>query len=124
MAGYICVGMLAAFGALCALWCLFGWLLPGGRDGILVCRENGDADAAHLAHRYLWLRGMGFLSCPLLVVARELKEPERVWLESHGIEICSPAELSARLGIGEEEIGGTGNGDSPGHHQRRGVSEL
>lgn len=124
MAGYICVGMLAAFGALCALWCLFGWLLPAGRGGVLVYRGESEADARFFARRYLWLRGMGLLDCPLVLAAREPEEPERRYLESRGIELCSPAELSARLGIGAEEIDGTGNGDSPGRHQRRGVSEL
>ena len=28
MAGYILLGFLAAFGALSALWAIFGWLLP------------------------------------------------------------------------------------------------
>lgn len=124
MAGYICVGMLAAFGALCALWCLFGWLLTGCRGGVLIYRGGSETDERFFVRRYLWLRGMGLLNCPLVLVAREPEEPERRWLERQGIILCGPAELSARLGIGAEEIDGTGNGDPPGCHQRRGVSEL
>ena len=121
MACLICLGALAAFGLLSIFWCLFGWLLPK-TGGVMLCLEGEDAHA--LVRRYLWLRGLGVVACPLIVADRDLAEPERAWMESHGVEVCPPEALAQRLGIGERNIDGTGNGDSPGRHQRRGISEL
>lgn len=117
----LCLTTLAVFGALSVLWCLLGWLLPSCGE-LMVCRV--DADAHAVARRYLWLRGMGLIRCPLIVTDRDLSAAERAWMEEHGIEVCPPEELLRRLGMGENELDGTGNGDPPGCHQRRGVSEL
>lgn len=121
MAFFIIVGTLAAFGLFSAFWCLFGWLLPK-TGGILLCPEG--TDAAALARRYLWLRGLGLISCPLVVADGALTEVERTWLFSHGIEVCARDALASRLGIGEKNTDGTGTGDPSGRDQRRGVSEL
>ena len=121
MAMFVCLGTLAAFGLFSVFWCLFGWLLPK-TGGVMLCLDEPDVHS--LARRYLWLRGLGAISCPLIVMDRRLTAAERTWLTSHGIEICGPADIAARLGIGAEDIDGTGNGDPPGRHQRRGISEL
>ena len=102
--------MLAAFGALCAVGTVLGWLLPKGRGCALVC--FGPPEEGLLA-RTGWLREMGFLTVPLIVVA------EGEW---PGAEICSREELVSRLE--REYIHGTGNGDHTGRHQRGGVPEL
>lgn len=99
MAWYIIVGVLAAFGTVSALWAMLGWLLPAGKQGTLIFA--GKADAGAFARRYLWLRGAGFLSCPLIVV--EPEDCDEAWLAEKGIEICTLEELSFRLGIGAEE---------------------
>ena len=67
MAGYICIGGLAAFGLLSMLWCLFGWLLPSGKKGVLIC----IGDPVFL-HRFLWLRSLGLLRCPILIADIDL----------------------------------------------------
>lgn len=121
MVWYICLVTLAAFGALSAIWCLLGWMLPSGGE-VMVSGEGADAHA--VARRYLWLRGMGLIRCPLIVVDRDLAAAERAWMEEHGIEVCLPEELLRQLGIGENNFDGTGNGDPPGCHQHCGVSEL
>lgn len=115
MAGYILIGFFAAFGAFSVLWAVFGWLLPGGKGCALVC--VGDPDAGILS-RYRWLRGMGFLNCPLLIVVDEALPDDR------GIEICSREQLVSRLEQERNLNNGTGNGDPAGRHQRRGISEL
>lgn len=104
MAGYIVIGALAAFGLLSAVWVLCGWILPSGREGLLLFPAAQGEKALSFAWRYLWLRGLGFLRCPMVMVDTGLGDRERQWLESHGIEICGLEELNARLGIGAESI--------------------
>lgn len=124
MAGYILIGVLAAFGGVSVLWTLFGWLLPGSSGGVLVYPGRPGEGELSFARRYLWLRGLGLLKCPMIVVDLGLTVREKEWLETRGIEIRSPEAFAAGLEIGAEEIDGTGNGDPPGRHQRCGVSEL
>ena len=106
--------MLAAFGTLCALWTMFGWLLPGGRGCALVCW--GIPDEGILA-RYRWLRNLGLLACPLIVIAEDGPEGKDA-------EICSGEDLLFRLEMERKRFDGTGNGDHSGHHQHGGVPEL
>ena len=113
MAGYIVMGTLAAFGALCLGWLLLGWLLPSGEGCAVVC--FGEPDEGILS-RYLWLRNMGFLHCPMLAVAEDPGQREG------SVEYCGGEQLLLRLEL--ERNHGTGTGDPPGRHRRRGVSEL
>lgn len=117
MAGYVALGALAAFGLLGILWASLGWLLPAGKGCALVCAE--DADEGILS-RYLWLRELGLLRCPLIIMS----ESESLYQKIPGVERVSPGALISRLK--EERYGndGTGNGDSSGRSERRGVSEL
>lgn len=118
MAGYILLGFLAAFGALSALWAIFGWLLPANRKGLLI--YVGD-ETGFFVRRYLWLRGLGLISCPLI-----LTEPvncDRDILLTQEIEICSPEELALRLGIGAKDFD-AGIGNYSRCHQHGGISEL
>lgn len=102
MAGYVLVGALAAFGAFSVLWAMLGWLLPAGQEEVLVLPGRKGKGALPNAGRYLWLRGLGLLKCPMVMADAGLSDREKVWLEHKGIEICSLAELSERLGIGAE----------------------
>ena len=100
MAGYICIGGLAAFGLLSLMWALFGWLLPVCREGWVLC--PGETGKLSFVYVYLWLRGMGLVKCPLILADMGLDDAEKARLTDKGIEICSLAELPARLGIGAE----------------------
>ena len=111
MAGYIILGLLAAFGLLSALWAAFGWLLPGDRGWVVV--RYGKPRPEQMA-RIRWLKSMGMLSCPVLIVT-ETGETET------DTEICSGENLLSRLEWERNRFDGTGNGDHPGHHQRGGV---
>lgn len=103
MVGLVILSAFAAFGFLCAVWAVLGWLLPGlrGERVLVICTTPGA-----LRH-CRWLRDWGLL---------------------HG-RICfagDPAPLRM-IDFGnteQEETYGTGNGDHPGHHRCRGISEL
>lgn len=115
VAGWFVLGTLAAFGLLSVLWALLGWLLPGDRGCALVCW--GIPDEGTLA-RLGWLRSLGLLHCPLLVVAEEGQAIPP------GTEICSGEALLSRLEWERNRFHGTGNGDYTGCHQCGGISEL
>ena len=120
MAGCILLGTLAAVGLLSILWVFFGVFLPGSRGGVLICLgwpEKG------LVERYRWLRNLGLIHYPLMIVTEHPEDRELRSLGC-GIEICSPDALWHRLERERTEIDGTGNGDPPGRHQCRGISEL
>ena len=112
---WIVAGTLAAFGLLSALWCLFGWLLPRG-SGVMVCAPEEQA----FIRRYQWLREMGLIRCPLLIVDRA----EISRLEQLGAEVWSRETQEARQRTGEKDVDGTGTGDPAGRNQRCCISEL
>ncbi len=114
MAGMILLGTLAAMGAMSLLWAAFGWLLPSEEGCALVCVGEPDE---RILWRYRWLKGLGLLRCPLLVVTEKIPEGDTA-------ERCSREELLVRLERERNGEHGTGNGDPPGRSQRRGVSEL
>ncbi len=95
------MAVLAAFGLISIIWAAFGWLLPCCREGWLV--YPGRRGKLGFVQIYLWLRGLGVLRCPLILLDLTIGEEERRFLEDKGIEIYSPAELLPRLGIGAEE---------------------
>ena len=99
MAGSLCIGALAAFGLLSILWCLFGWLLPSGEKGVLVC----IGDPVFL-HRFLWLLSLGLIRCPLRIPEGDFSRKQRDQLLERGVEICSREQLLSEIGIGAEEV--------------------
>ena len=115
LAGYILVGMLSAFGAMGIFWVCLGWLLPGGKGCALVCL--GEADPG-IVSRYCWLRDMGFLHCPMIVLSDRESDYRQI------CETIRPEELPSRLQKERCGADGTGNGDSSGRCERRGISEL
>ena len=114
MGGFMILGVLAAFGLFCALWAVFGWLLPGLRGCALVFV---GVPGEMMLKKYRLLRDMGLLECPLLAVAE--RETERT-----DIEICCREALLSRLEMERNRFDGTGDGDHSGNHQRGGVPEL
>lgn len=124
MGWYIIIGGLAAYGLLCLAWAVCGRLFPAGEEGVLILPELPEDSRWPFVARYLWLRDLGLIRCPLVVADSGLNTQQRQWLEAKGIEICKPEALPAGFGIGAEKRDGTGNGDSSGHHRRGGVPEL
>ena len=112
MAGSFIFAALAAWGLLSGLWAILGWLLPSGQGCVMVC--YGEPDIGIIS-RWKWLTGLGLLRCPLIAVAAGQTEET---------EISTGEELLCRLEMERNRFHGTGNGDSSGRHQRRGISEL
>ena len=96
---WIILTVLAAFGALCALWALFGFLLPGQRGAAVVCLCRDDAREEQIIRHYGWLRDLGFIRAPLLLVDGTMTEEEQARLLKcrQGVEICTMEELPSRL---------------------------
>ena len=115
MLWYAAVGMLAAFGAFCALWTIWGWMLPKGKGWVILCLEEPEGK---IPAGVKWLRDLGFQKTPVIVVT------EKPGGASPGVENCSWDELISWLEWERNRFDGTGNGDHTGRHQRRGISEL
>ena len=119
MAGFVCIGALAAFGVVCVLWTIYG-LCCGKPDGTLLILSRGNQG---LLRRCLWLREMGFLTCPMVLVDPDLDALDELWVMSRGVEIWRTSCLGEVCDTGDKKYG-AGTGDSSGCHQCGGVSEL
>lgn len=97
MALYFVLGTFAAFGVLCAVWVVFGWMLPGSCGVLRYCPGKAE-DAMNFAERYLWMKRVGLIHCALVIADAELDETEKRWLTERGICVeCQPEP-----GIGAE----------------------
>lgn len=122
MLGYVVIALLAAMGLMSLCWCAAGWLLPVCRDGWLLCPAGEDGPA--FVPVYLWLKSLGLVRCPLVVLDLGMDGQRRQYLQEKEIVVCTPEQLpELAAGVGERTIGGR-NADHPGRSQRRGVSEL
>lgn len=106
MGGIVIVGALSAFGFLCAVWAALGWLLPGGKHGAAVCFCTPGLKQLSTLHRWFWLRSIGLIRCPILLVdcgltETEIKELRRL---GQGTEICSPEILVQRLELERDRL--------------------
>ena len=121
MAGLLCFAVMASFGAVCILWTVFGWLLPGGSGGVVICGPD-----PWFLRRYLFLRDLGLMNVQLILVAQTLSEAEEKWLQRRCAEIVvvKPGDLPRHLELERYGFDGTGTGDHSGRHRRRGISEL
>ena len=99
MATLIILAVLAAFGVLSVMWTLFGFLLPGQRGTVMVCLCRGDGEEEPVLRHYGWLRDLGFVRCPLLLVECGITEEERTRPLSlrQDVEICTMEELPSKL---------------------------
>lgn len=108
MAALIALTVLGAFGLLCAVWALFGFLLPGQRGAAAVFLCRGEVGEEAVLRRYLWLYNTGLVRCPLLLVDCGLSQPDRTRLERYPITLCTPEELQDKLEQEREHLGTTG----------------
>lgn len=99
MAAYVILVVLAAFGGLCALWALFGFLLPHHGSGVVICYCKEDDEVELLIRRHLWLYNAGLLKCPLLLVDEGLSSLAKQQLTryDHPIILCTAEELHTLL---------------------------
>ncbi len=96
MLTYVVIGTLAAFGLVCLVWLMCGWMLPK-EGGVLIYAGSDNLIAAR---RYLWLKEMGFTVTPLWIL--DAQGPDREWLQAREIEVYSREEAVARLEMGVE----------------------
>ncbi len=96
---------LAAFGAVCVLWMLFDFLLPGAKSGVMVC-QGGSREEAVIG-RYLWLHGAGLLRCPLVLLDSHLPEKRQAQITEkyQNIHFCSLQSFTAGLQKERERLG-------------------
>ena len=121
---YVLLGMLAAFGLLCAVWVVFGLWLSGSRGWVAVCFCGPEQGAA--IRRCRWLRDWGLLRGSILAVHRELSREQMQMLSRNleHVELCCLEALPARLELELEKFADAGNRNHPGHHRGRGISKL
>ena len=115
----VLVGILAAFGLLCALWCIFGLWLSGSKGWVAVCFAGKGQTGA--LRRCRWLRSWGLHRGRILLITPEGTQPEAVSRETENIELCTLAELPARL---ELELTYARIADLTGHRGGGGISKL
>lgn len=98
---FVLIGALAAFGLVCALWTIAGALLPGRRGGAVTVLCRPGLQEAPAVRRYGWLRDLGLLCEPILLVDCGLSEVERKELCRLGrhVEFCSLEDVIARLEV-------------------------
>ena len=108
MAALIVLAVLGAFGLLCTVWGLFGFLLPGQRGAAAVFLCRGEVGEEAVLRRYLWLYNMGLVRCPLLLVDCGLSQQERLRLEKAPFILCSAEELQDKLEQERRYLGTTG----------------
>lgn len=114
--GILVLCILAGIGLMSILWVFLGVFLPAAEGMILLCGEiPGDLSLM----RCRWLRDMGLLNCPVVVLKEEMPA-----VIPKDIEICSREMLISRLEQEWNNCHGTGTGDPSGHHWCSGISEL
>ena len=104
MLWFVMLGMLAAFGAVCALWILIGAVMPHRVCCKIICFCK-EQDAGFVRHKCRWLREMGWIHNPVVItwdLETATKELEKEWTERNA----------------------AGYGDPPGNHRCGGLSEL
>ncbi len=94
------LSIFAAIGLMSVLWAVLGGLLPVCREGWLL--YPGRSGKLNFVPVYLWLRSLGLVRCPLILVDLGLSDGERQRLESREIRVMSPEEIAQRLTIGAE----------------------
>ncbi len=107
MASAICIGVLAAFGCLCVLWTLLGWLLPHAGATTVVYLYISDLGQEYEIRRCRWLQDLGLLAGRLVVVDCGLSQQEKAQLEQkyQECEFCSLEDVSSGLELERRRFG-------------------
>ena len=104
MAGFVVIGTLAAFGLLCMLWALFGWIFSCGKGGFIVCLCRRDGAQEAFLQRVRLLRQLGLLKAPVVLVGTP--QPVWDWIKKEDFELVSSVEgLSDILELERNALG-------------------
>ena len=81
-------------------------MISGGEGGAVVCKCRPGRSELPFIRRYIFLKELGLINVPLLLLDCALPEPELSQLRSkcRTIETCSPAALPARLELERNRI--------------------
>ena len=105
---------LQATGVLMLLWTLVGWLVLGhDRGGAVVYRVTELSRVEAFLRCCQWLRGIGMIRMPVLLVdggldSREREELEHMAAVREDVRICTGAGLEEELKWEAERFGGAG----------------
>lgn len=107
---------LQASGVLLILWITLGFLVLGAERGgmcVRVCRGGDESRAEAFVRSCSWLKEMGFLRVPVLLVDMGMPQSERLRLESFisdrkDVILCGEGELTRMLEKEAEVHGRTG----------------
>lgn len=105
---------LQATGVLMLLWALVGWLVLGhDRGGAVVYRVTELSRVEAFLRCCQWLRGIGMIRMPVLLVdgglgSREREQLERMAAGRDGVRICDRDCLEEELKWEAERFGGAG----------------
>lgn len=120
---YVLMGFLAAFGALCALWVLFGLLFhaPIRCHLAVTCPKNGEIT---VIRRFCRFRELGMIHSDLTVLNSELNARQQHAIRKKFPYIRFMNRQSWLSEYAEEDASRAGTGDLTGNHRSGGVSEL
>lgn len=118
------MGFLAAFGALCAIWVLFGLVIPGSvRCHVAVCCPKGREIA--VIRRFCRLRELGLIHSELTVLDSGLNRKQQHYIHKKYPFITFRSREGRLTGQGRGRASDdAGTGDLAGNHRCGGLSEL
>lgn len=121
---YVLLGFLAAFGALCALWVLFGVFLPGSVpcEAAVHCPKGREIA---VIRRFCRLRELGLTRSDLAVLDSGLNPRQQRYIQRKYpyIKFCTREAWLAGQRRERAPIE-PGTGDFTGHHRSGGLPEL
>ena len=85
---WLIFGTMAAFGTVCAMWAVLGWLLPDGKC-IVRCRAATGEDALRAAERFRWLRWFGLVRWEFVLDCEEFDQGLLDRLRKMGITVSA-----------------------------------
>ena len=120
----VILGFLAAFGLLCALWVLFGLILPcktNCQTAVVCC----DGQALAVIRRFCRMRQMGLTRSELTVLDSALTNHQQQLIQKRYPYIRFCTRQAWLSGEDRECLRfGSGDGDPAGYHRCGGVPEL
>ncbi len=92
-AWHVLFAVFSAFGLFTFLWAVLGLWLPRCEKGWILC------PGPEFVPVYLWLRGLGIVTCPMKVLGTNLSPEAKNWLIHKEIQIIDPDTLDLKEDI-------------------------
>lgn len=95
---YVIIGFFAAVGFLFLLWLLYGACVPKNSAEVVtvLCQSGRERQ---LLRRYRWLRDLGLIRSPIVLVGSDLSAQEQSELVQNfpGVSFMSPAQWQEEM---------------------------